>query len=86
MIREVVDLSSHSLSHSSPVPNKPHGFCGRKASLKEKQYPPPSTSFCLLEMFIIEQHAESVCCIPSPSLCCRVGVEQTSGYCSAVLE
>ena len=29
--REEVDLGSHFLSHSSPVPNKPCGFCGRKA-------------------------------------------------------
>ena len=29
-------LGSHSLSHSSPVPNKPYGFCGRKAPCKKK--------------------------------------------------
>ena len=27
-------LGPHSLSHSSPVPNKPYGFCGRKAPQK----------------------------------------------------
>ena len=26
-----VGLGSHSLSHSSPVPNKPYGFCGHRA-------------------------------------------------------
>ena len=26
-----VGLGPHSLSHSSPVPNKPYGFCGRDA-------------------------------------------------------
>ena len=24
-----VELGPHSISHSSPVPNKPYGFCGR---------------------------------------------------------
>ena len=28
---------SHSLSHSSPVPNKPYGFCRRKAPWKKKE-------------------------------------------------
>ena len=35
MNREV-GPGSHSLYHSSPVPNKPYGFCGRKAPRKEK--------------------------------------------------
>ena len=30
-VNREVGLGSHSLSHSSPVPNKPCGFCGRKA-------------------------------------------------------
>ena len=29
-VNSEVGLGSHFLSHSSPVPNKPHGFCGRK--------------------------------------------------------
>ena len=29
-------LGSQSLSHSSPAPNKPYGFCGRKAPYKNK--------------------------------------------------
>ena len=28
-------LGSHSLSHSSPVPNEPYGFCGRKVTFEE---------------------------------------------------
>ena len=36
MNREVVGLGSHSPSRSSPVPDKPYGFCGRKAPLKKK--------------------------------------------------
>ena len=31
MNREV-GLDSHSLSRSSPVPNKPYGFCGRRST------------------------------------------------------
>ena len=34
MNREV-DLGSHSLSNSSSVPDKPYGFCGRKAPIKK---------------------------------------------------
>ena len=30
-VNRAVGLGSHSLSHSSPVPNKPYGFCGRRA-------------------------------------------------------
>ena len=30
-VNREVGLGCHSLSHSSPVPNKPHGFCRRKA-------------------------------------------------------
>ena len=30
-VNREVGLGSHSLSHSSPVPNKPYSFCGRKA-------------------------------------------------------
>ena len=36
MNREV-GLGSHFLSHSSPVPNKPYGLCGRKAPWKKKK-------------------------------------------------
>ena len=32
-----VGLASHSLFHSSPVPKKPYGFCGRKAPWKKKK-------------------------------------------------
>ena len=33
-MNRAVGLGSHSLSHTSPVPNKPYGFCGRKAPWK----------------------------------------------------
>ena len=36
MNREVC-LGSHSLSHSSPVPHKPHGFCGRKHHKRKRR-------------------------------------------------
>ena len=36
MNREEVGLGSHSPSRSSPVPEKPYGFCGRKAPRKKK--------------------------------------------------
>ena len=36
MNREV-GLGSHALSQPSPVPNKPHGFCGCKAPRKKKE-------------------------------------------------
>ena len=36
-LKREVGLGSHSLSHSSSVPNKPYGFCGRKAPWKEKK-------------------------------------------------
>ena len=35
-VNREVGPGSHSLSHSSPVPNKPYGFCGRKAPWKKK--------------------------------------------------
>ena len=31
-VNRELGLGSHSLSHSSPVPNKPYSFCGRKAA------------------------------------------------------
>ena len=37
MNREV-GLGSYSLSHTAPVPDKPYGFLGRKASGKKKRY------------------------------------------------
>ena len=35
-VKREVGLGSRSLAHSYPVPNKPHGFCGRKAPRKKK--------------------------------------------------
>ena len=35
-VNREVGLGSHSLSHSSPAPNNPYGFCGRKAPPKKK--------------------------------------------------
>ena len=37
-VKREVGLGSHSLSHSSPVPNKLYGFCGRKAPWKRKKF------------------------------------------------
>ena len=39
MNREV-GLSSHSPARPSPVPDKPYGFCGRKAPCKKKKLLP----------------------------------------------
>ena len=36
-VNQEVGLGSHSLSHSSPVPNKPYGFCGRKHHKRKKK-------------------------------------------------
>ena len=36
-VKREVGLGCHSLSHSSPVPNKPHGFCRRQAPWKKKK-------------------------------------------------
>ena len=35
-VNREVGLGSHSLSHTSHVPNKPYGFCGRKAPSQAK--------------------------------------------------
>ena len=35
-VNKEVGPGPHSLSRSSPVPNKPYGFCGRKAPRKKK--------------------------------------------------
>ena len=35
-VNREVGMGSHSLSHSSPAPNNPYGFCGRKAPPKKK--------------------------------------------------
>ena len=36
-VNREVGLGCHSLSHSSLVPNKPHGFCRRQAPWKKKK-------------------------------------------------
>ena len=36
-VNREVGLGSHSLSHSSPVPNKPYGFCGRAAPWRKNE-------------------------------------------------
>ena len=47
-VNKEVGPGPHSLSRSSPVPNKPYGFCGRKAPRKKKKEadPPTQPSFC----------------------------------------
>ena len=46
---------SHSLSHSSPVPNKPCGFCGRKAPWKKEHKDTcQSFTFTLCALYNIE--------------------------------
>ena len=37
-VNREVGLGSHSLPHSSPVPNEPYGSCGRKAPWKKKKW------------------------------------------------
>ena len=36
-VNREVGLGSHSPSHSSPIPNKPYSFCGRKAPWKKRR-------------------------------------------------
>ena len=36
-VNREVGLGPHSLSHSAPVPDKPYGFCGRRAPWKKRR-------------------------------------------------
>ena len=46
--RYIISLFPHL---HSPVPNKPYGFCGCKASWKRERSPPSPTGWCLMPSF-----------------------------------
>ena len=45
-VNREVGLGSHSLSHSSPVPNKLYAFCSRKAPLQKESIGPRAQELC----------------------------------------
>ena len=55
-VNRVVGLGSHCLSHSSPDPNKPYGFCGRKAPRKKEE---DTTFFAFFIIFVTNARVPS---------------------------
>ena len=84
VVNREVGLVSHSLSHSSPIPNKLCSFCGRKAPWKKKQKKEevtPENSAIQKLSIIIVSHA---CWWPWPLfLCFQLSISKSgSGYLS----